>query len=97
MGLGPFAGVNSGRGVTLTPHPLLVTWSRQSRAIPLLPLWAARPVQNLSVCIRMHFNVRFTKIPTSGVATKPHYIKMYFQVFMSSKMANIDPGLCRIK
>jgi len=23
---------------TLTPHPLLVLWSRKSRAIPLLPL-----------------------------------------------------------
>ena len=25
------------RGVTLTPHPLVVPWSRKSRAIPLLP------------------------------------------------------------
>ena len=24
-------------GVTLTPHPLLVPWSRKGRAIPLLP------------------------------------------------------------
>jgi hypothetical protein len=31
--------------VTLTPHPLLVPWSRNGRAIPLLPLWAVRPVQ----------------------------------------------------
>jgi len=29
--------VKSGRGVKLTPHPLLVPWSRKSRAIPLLP------------------------------------------------------------
>jgi len=29
--------------VTLTPHRLLVPWSRKSRAIPLLPLWAVRP------------------------------------------------------
>ena len=27
MGTGFFLGVNSGRGVTLTPHPLLVPWS----------------------------------------------------------------------
>jgi len=27
--------------------PLLVPWSRKSRAIPLLPLWAVRPVQSL--------------------------------------------------
>jgi len=50
MGAGSFLGVKSGRGVTLTPHPLLVPWSRKSRAIPLLPLWAERPVQSLSAC-----------------------------------------------
>jgi hypothetical protein len=34
-----FSGVESGRGVTLTPHPLLVPRSKQqSRAIPLLSL-----------------------------------------------------------
>ena len=37
-------------GQTLTPPYLLVPWSRKSRAIPLLPLWAVRPVQNLSAC-----------------------------------------------
>ena len=40
MGTGSFPGVKSGRGVTLTPHLLLVPWSRKSRAIPLLPLRA---------------------------------------------------------
>ena len=49
-----FPGVKSGRGVTLNPHPLLVPWSRKSRAIPLLPLWAVRPVQSLSVCTSVH-------------------------------------------
>jgi len=44
-----FSEVKDGRGVTLTPHPLLVS-SRKSRAIPLLPLWAVRPVQSLSAC-----------------------------------------------
>ena len=48
-------GVKSGRGVTLTPHPLLVPWSRKSRAIPLLALWAVRPVQSLSACTRVTF------------------------------------------
>ena len=33
-----FPGVKSGRGVNLTPHSLLVPWSRKSRAIPLLSL-----------------------------------------------------------
>jgi hypothetical protein len=55
MGTGSFPGVKSGRGVTLTPHHLLVPRSRKGRAIPLLPLWAGRPVQSLSACTRVHF------------------------------------------
>ena len=56
MGTGSFPGVKSGRGVTLTPHPLLVPWSWKGRAIPLLlPLWAVRPVEGLSACTRVHF------------------------------------------
>ena len=52
-------GVKSGRGVTLTPHPLLLLWSRKSRAIPLLPLLAVRPVQSLSACTRVTFTFTF--------------------------------------
>ena len=51
MGTGSFPGVKCGRGVTLTPHPLLVLWSWKSRAIPLLHLWAVRPAQSLSAKI----------------------------------------------
>ena len=40
MGTGSFPGVKSSLGVTLTPHPLLVPWSRKGRAIRLLLLWA---------------------------------------------------------
>ena len=54
-GTGSFPGVKSNRGVTLTLHPLLVPWSWKGRAIPLLPLWAVRPVQSLSACTRVHF------------------------------------------
>ena len=36
--------------MTLTPHHLLVPWSSKSIAIPLLPLWAVRPIQILSAC-----------------------------------------------
>ena len=46
-GLSP--GVKSSRGVTLTPHSLLVPWSRKSRALPLLPLWAERSVQGCTL------------------------------------------------
>jgi hypothetical protein len=57
MNTGSFPGVKSGRGVTLTLHPLLVPWSWKSRAIPLLPIWAVRPVQSLSACTRVHFTL----------------------------------------
>jgi hypothetical protein len=55
-----FPGVKSGRGVTLTPHPLLVPWSWKGTAIPLLHLWAVRPVQSLSACTRVHITFIFT-------------------------------------
>jgi len=55
MGTGSFLGVKSGRGVTLTPHHLLVPWSWKGRAILLTPLWAVRPVQSLSTCTRVTF------------------------------------------
>jgi hypothetical protein len=35
MGTGSFSGVENGRGVTLTPHPLLVSRSRNSVALYL--------------------------------------------------------------
>jgi hypothetical protein len=40
VGTGSFPGVESGRGVTLTPHPLLVPRSKKKRsiAVPLLSL-----------------------------------------------------------
>ena len=60
MGTGFFPGAKSGRGVTLTTHTLLVPWSRKSKAMPLLPLWAVRSVQSLSACTRVHFTLPFT-------------------------------------
>jgi len=60
MGAESFPGVKNCRGVTLTPHPLLVPWSRKSVAIPLLSLWALRPVQSLSACTRVNFTFTFT-------------------------------------
>jgi len=55
MGIVSFPGVKSGRGVMLTPHPLLLSRSRKSRAIPLLPLGVVRTLQTLSACTRVHF------------------------------------------
>jgi len=73
MGTGSFLGVKSGRGVTLTTHPLLVPQSRKSRAIPLLPLWAIQPVQSLSACTRVHFTFFTTMCKLSNpTITQPH-------------------------
>jgi hypothetical protein len=57
MGTGSLPRVNSGRGVTLTPYPLLVPWSRKGRAIPLLPYGpyglyrASVPVQGYTLLV----------------------------------------------
>ena len=59
MGTVSFPGVKSCRGVTLTPHLLLLPWSRKSRSIPVLPLWAVRTVQSLSACTRVTFTFTF--------------------------------------
>ena len=40
MGTRSFPGVKCGQGVLLTTHPLLMTRSWKSRAIPLPTLWA---------------------------------------------------------
>ena len=55
MRTGSFPRVKSDLVVTLTHHPLLVPWSRRSRAIPLLTLWTERSVQSLSACTRVQF------------------------------------------
>jgi len=62
MDTGSFLGVKSSRDMTLSPHPLLVSWSWMSRAIPLLSLWAVRPVQSLSDCTRVTFTFFFNLI-----------------------------------
>jgi len=54
-----FPGLKSGRGVTLTPHPFLVPLVMKNRSIPLLPLWAVRPVLSLSACTGVTFMFTF--------------------------------------
>ena len=55
-------------GRDANPSPLLMTWSKKSRAIPVFPLKAVRPEQNLSACTRVHFTLRFT-LPQRGTGT----------------------------
>ena len=89
MGTVSFPGVKSGRGVTLTPHPLLVLWSIKSGAIPLLPLWAVRPVQSLSACTRVHFTFTYTSTPPMGrtACTQPQCLyngALYLYLYLYS-------------
>jgi len=84
LGTGSFPGVKSGPGVTLTPYPLLVPWSRKSIAIPLLTLWAIRPVQSLSACTMVHFTYTTmlqTKVTDSDEASVLHPVHFY-KIFM---------------
>jgi len=65
MGTGSFPGVKSDWGVTLTPHPLLLPWSRKSRAIPLLRLWT------FVACSRVNFTFnlyRLSKLKMPGTS-----------------------------
>ena len=81
MGTGSFPGVKIVWGVRLTPHPLLVPWSRKSRAISLLPLWAVRSVQSLSACTWAHFTLPFicydteVNFSSNRYARTPNFLK----------------------
>ena len=84
-----FPGGKERPGVTLTPHPLVMPWSRKSRAIPLLPLWAVRPVQNLSACKTVHFTFTYTSIPPIGrpACTEPQCLyngALYLYLYLYS-------------
>jgi len=61
-----FPGGKERSGRDADPSPLLVLWSRKSRAIPLLPLWAVGPVQSLSACTTVHFTFTYTSTLPKG-------------------------------
>jgi len=82
-----FPGGKEGPGRDADPSPLLVPWSRKSRATPLNPLWAVQPVQNLSVCTRVEFLLLFitNAFPIFSNFSRrlgPLYVlKIYFHIF----------------
>jgi len=79
MDTGFFPGVKSGRGVTLTPHPLQVLWSRKCRATHLLPLWAVQPVQSFSAYTRVTFIFYLTKrTQTFNTVNSPPKIALFY-------------------
>jgi len=77
MGSGSFPEVKRGRNLTLTSHPLLVPRSRKITAIPLLPLWAVRPVQSFSACTRVHFTLSFK------------FVSYYIWIHTETRVANV--------
>jgi hypothetical protein len=89
MGTGYFPGVKSGRGMTLTLDPLLVPWSRKSKARPQLPLWAEWPVQSLSACTRVHFTFYHS------LFTQKTYI-LHIRVFKRSCRGDALPRGCHV-
>ena len=96
MGTGSFPWAKSGRGVTLTPHPLLVPWSRKGRAIPLFPLWTVRPVQSLSACTRMHFTILQELVKITVIPQKKTWLAMGWTVRRSNPGGGRDfPHLSR--
>jgi len=57
--------------------------------IPLLPLWAVRPVQNLSACTRVHFTFTYTSTPPIGrtACTEPQCLykgTLYLYLYLYS-------------
>jgi hypothetical protein len=84
-------GYRAARAWRWPPQPFLVLWSRKSRTIPLLPLWAVRPVQSLSACTTVHFTftlplkpVTFTSGQMCCQAVSTHtdsILHLYFLVY----------------
>ena len=75
MGTGSFPGAKSGRGVTLTPHPLLLPLDMKEQSYTSTPLWAVRPVQSLSACTRVTFTFTIN----------------FLQILVEFKMTNLFP------
>jgi len=82
LGTVHFPGVKSSRAVTLTPHPLLVSWSIKSRATPLLlygPYGLYRASVSVQGCTLPFFNLfsifPFTKL--QGVRWVEHLVRCY--------------------
>ena len=88
-------GVKSGRDVTLTPHPLLVPWSRKDRAIPLLPVWAVRPAQNPSACTAPQCLYR-APVPIQSPCACTRVTFTFTFVYMSPNMVKVIPRKCAI-
>ena len=59
----------------IDPSPLLVPRSRNSRAIPLFPLWTVRPVESLSACTRVHFYLSYI-VELNDLYSSPNIVRV---------------------
>jgi len=91
MGTGSFPGVKSGRGVTLTTHPLLVSWSRKSRAIPLHFLLLSRRQT-------MYYKLKLRGVRATIVAVKntKDYIFCVCVCSLRYPVCNTHASYCRL-
>ena len=99
MGTGSFSVVKSGRGVTLTPHTLLVPWSRKSRPIPL-PLYgryglyrASVPVQGCTLPLPIPLLPLWTVRPVQSLSacTRVHFTFSYTTTPRVDRTACTEP------
>jgi len=83
VGTGSFPGVKSGRGVTLTPQPLLVPWSWKGRAIPVPPYGpyglyrASVPVQGCTLPLPLQQTGSVSDCTTGIFTTNGERIRLY--------------------
>jgi len=68
---------------------VLVQGCTLSLPIPLLPLWAVRPVQSFSTCTRVHFTFTYTSTPSIGrtACTEPqclYKVALYLYLYLYS-------------
>jgi hypothetical protein len=87
-----FPGGKKRPGRVADPSPLLVPWSRKSRAIPLLPLWNVWPVQSLSACTRVHF---MTALHKDHEDHEDQYTFLILYRSFILRMRNVSDKSCR--
>ena len=99
VGTGSFPGAKSGRDVSLTSHPLLVPWSRKSRAIPLLPYGpyglyrASVPVQRCTLPLPIPLLPLWTVLPVQSLSacTTVHFTFTYTSTPPMGRTACTEP------
>jgi hypothetical protein len=83
-------GVESGRGVTLTPQPLLVPTSKKSRAIPLFSLRAFVAYKKGETYLPTHIPTHPpTYLPTNLRTYLPSYLRTYLPTNLPTELSSV--------